>query len=200
MIIGPKYKIARRLGAPVFEKTQSPKFALSLQRKQKTKGRKARSDYGISMNEKQKAKYSYGLNERQFTNYVKGAIAKKGKSSELLLRTLESRLDNVVLRFGLSPSRRGARQMVSHGHIMVNGQKVTIPSYQVSVGDKISIREGSRKSALFLTLDERFKTIKLPAWLKFNIEKKEGVVEGIPKIEPSEVLFDVGSVLEFYSR
>jgi small subunit ribosomal protein S4 len=200
MIIGPKYKIARRLGAPVFEKTQSPKFALSLQRKQKTKGKRARTDYGVSMNEKQKAKYSYGLNERQFTNYVKSAIAAQGNNAELLLRVLESRLDNVVLRFGLSPTRRGARQMVSHGHILVNGQKVTIPSYKVSVGDKISIREGSKKSSLFTQFEERFKSITLPAWLKWNLEKKEGVVEGIPKIEKTEVLFDVGAVLEFYSR
>jgi small subunit ribosomal protein S4 len=202
MLIGPKYKIARRLGAPVFEKTQTAKFNLSKERKQKggTGRKKARTDYGVAMNEKQKARFSYGLTERQFRKYVKEAINTKGNSAELLIRTLESRLDNVVLRLGLATTRRGARQMVSHGHITVNGVRVTIPSYKVSVGDKITIREGSKKSTLFATLDERAKTLKIPAWLKYNIEKKEGTVDGAPKSDPTELLFDVGTVLEFYSK
>jgi len=202
MIIGPKYKIARRLGAPVFEKTQTQKYANTLARKSKSKKSKprAKSDYALGLNEKQKARFSYGVNERQFSKYVNEAMEKKGNSGERLLQTLESRLDNVVLRIGLATTRSFARQMVSHGHITVNGKAVTIPSYRVSVGDKIGIREGSKKKPLFATLDERMKTVKIPAWLKFNIEKKEGVVDGAPKINPTELLFSVGAVLEFYSR
>lgn len=203
MIIGPKYKIARRLGAPVFEKTQTQKYANSLARKAKSKGKskpRAKSDYALGLNEKQKARFSYGVNERQFQKYINMAILKQGNSAEQLLRILESRLDNVVLRLGLATTRSFARQMVAHGHITVNGKTVTIPSFSVSVGDKIGIREGSKKKPLFTNIDERLKAAKIPAWLKFNIEKKEGVVDGVPTISPTELLFNVGSVLEFYSR
>lgn len=203
MIIGPKYKIARRLGAPVFEKTQTQKYVLSLARKSKTKSKskpRAKSDYGLGLNEKQKARYSYGVSERQFAKYIALAVKKQGNSAEHLTQLLEGRLDNVVFRIGLANTRQFARQMVSHGHITVNGRPVTIPSFQVSVGDKIGLRDGSKKKPIFSALDERMKTVKLPAWLKFNVEKKEGVVEGVPRIDHSELLFNVGSVLEFYSR
>lgn len=201
MIIGPKYKIARRLGAPVFEKTQTQKFALREQNRKVKGGRaRAKTDYGLQMIEKQKARMSYGISERQFSNYVKSAVETKGSSAEALLTRLESRLDNVTLRLGLAKTRRGARQMVSHGHILVNGKRVTIPSYRVDVGDRITIREGSKKSPLFAGLEERFKAHTLPSWLKFDIEKKEGVVDGVPSINTSELLFNVGIVLEFYTR
>ena len=206
MIIGPRYKIARRLGVPVFEKTQTQKFAIrSGAAGGKTPGRsgskpRAKSDYGLGMLEKQKARMSYGIPGRQFTNYVKKAMNEKGSSSEILVRLLESRLDNVALRAGFAPTRQAARQMVSHGHLMVNGTIVTIPSYQMSVGDVVSIREGSKKKALFATLDERLKTVKAPAWLKLDTEKKQATVDGIPVATQSELLFNVGAVLEFYSR
>jgi small subunit ribosomal protein S4 len=205
MIIGPKYKIARRLGAPVFEKTQTQKYAIRQgQRSERGgagKGRpKAKSDYGLGMLEKQKARFSYGITAKQFTKYVKQAIEKKGNSADMLIRTLEGRLDNVALRAGFAPTRQAARQMTSHGHLTVNGTIVTIPSYQVSVGDVIGIREGSKKSALFANLDEKFKTIKLPSWLKLNFDKKEVVVEGLPQAPHNELLFNVGAVLEFFSR
>ncbi|HEY4511840.1 MAG TPA: 30S ribosomal protein S4 [Candidatus Paceibacterota bacterium] len=201
MIIGPKYKIARRLNAPVFEKTQTEKYALSLARKTKTKGRSsAKTDYGMQVNEKQKARMTYGMGERQFARYVKEAVDKKGDSVGFLLTKLESRLDNVVLRAGLVTSRRAARQMVSHGHICVNEKRVTIPSYTVTPGEKISIREGSKKSHLFATLDEKLKQHNLPAWLKVNIDTKVFTVEGKPTVKETELLFNVATVLEFYSR
>lgn len=202
MKIGPKYKIARRLGAPVFEKTQTQKFAIRGERKAQASGSrpKAKSEYGLGMNEKQKARFSYGITAKQFGNYVKKAIDTKGNSGEMLVRLLESRLDNVALRAGFAPTRQAARQMTSHGHLTVNGTIVTIPSYQVKVGDVIGIREGSKKKALFATLDEKLKTVKLPSWLKLNFDKKEVTVEGVPQAPQSELLFNVGTVLEFFSR
>jgi small subunit ribosomal protein S4 len=203
MIIGPKYKIARRLNAPVFEKTQTPKYALSLSRKGKTnKGRpKAKTNYGRQLDEKQKARYTYGINDRQFSKYVKHILATKGiNQSEKLLETLENRLDNVVYRTGLATTRRFARQMVSHGHIIVNGSRVTVPSFEVSVGDIVGVRTNSLKSNLFATLDERFKTYTTPAWLSFDLEKRSAKVQGVPKVGSGDLLFDPKAVLEFYSR
>ncbi|MBA3551004.1 30S ribosomal protein S4 [Patescibacteria group bacterium] len=201
MIIGPKYKIARRLGAGVFEKTQTQKFALSEgKRGKKDKRGGPKTDYGIQMLEKQKARFTYALTEKQFSNYVKKALAKKGTNQDTLYGLLESRLDNVVLRGGIGHTRLAARQIVSHGHMTVNGIRVTIPSYQVKVGDKIAIREASLKKPLFATLDERISKYQPPSWLKLDAEKKVIEVQGAPKLNTAELLFDIGQVLEFYSR
>lgn len=204
MKIGPRYKIARRLNAPVFEKTQTQKYALRSQRStvSPSKGKKprAKSDFGLGMLEKQKARFSYGVSEKQFSNYVKKATAKSGSSSETLVRLLESRLDNVVLRAGFAPTRQAARQMVAHGHITLKGLTCKVPSAQVTVGDVIGIREGSKKKPLFATIDEKLKAAKLPAWLKLNFDKKEVAIDGSPSVQQSELLFNVGTVLEFYSR
>lgn len=203
MIIGPKYKIARRLGAGVFEKTQTQKFALSSNRK-KTAGKGKggpKTDYGIQMLEKQKARFSYALTEKQFSKYVKESLASKGANQqEVLFGKLETRLDNVVLRSGFSHTRLFARQLVSHGHILVNGKRLTIPSYLVKVGDKISVREVSLKKAAFSTLDERLKTQTTPSWMKLDYDKKTVEIQGAPKLNPGELIFDIGQVLEFYSR
>lgn len=205
MRIGPKYKIARRLKAPVFEKTQSQKYVLSESRKGTGKGKRGRrenvTDYGRQLIEKQKARYTYLLNERQFSNYVSEAMARKDmKNADALFENLESRLDNAVLRLGFALSRPAARQMVSHGHVDVNGKRVTRPSYRISVGDIISIREGSAGKGLFVSLPERLKDITVPAWLSLEADKKEGVVKKMPSIGGAELLFDIKSVLEFYSR
>lgn len=202
MIIGPKYKIARRLGAGVFEKTQTQKFALSESRRGKGDKKRGgpKSDFGIQMLEKQKARYTYMLSEKQFSKYVKASIEKQGDNREVLYKTLESRLDNVVLRAGFAPTRLAARQLVSHGHMMVNGRRVTIPSYAVRVGDKITVREGSAKKTVFSTLEERLKKVQAPAWLKVDAEKKSIEIQGAPKLNPTELMFDIGQVLEFYSR
>lgn len=203
MQIGPRYKKARYLGAPIFRKTQTQKFALRSQAKggKKSGGRMGgKSEYGRQMLEKQKARYSYGVSGGQFTNYVKNALASKGDNAKNLLGLLEARLDNVVLRAGFAPTRSAARQLVSHGHIIVGGKKITIPSYAVSVGEKISIREGSKKKTVFAKLDDELKTITAPAWLKVNTETKEISVEGEPTADATELLFDVRSVLEFYTR
>ncbi|MDD5165015.1 MAG: 30S ribosomal protein S4 [Candidatus Pacebacteria bacterium] len=201
MQIGPRYKKARYLGAPVFRKTQTQKFALRSEAKTKnTKRRGNKSEFGRQMLEKQKARYSYGVSAGQFSKYVKQALQTTGDNSKNLLGILEGRLDNVVLRAGFALSRSAARQMVSHGHITVNGVKITIPSYEVSVGDTITIREGSKNKALFAKLDEELKAVKAPAWLTINPETKVIKVEGVPAVDTSELLFDVKSVLEFFTR
>jgi small subunit ribosomal protein S4 len=161
---------------------------------------KAKSDYALGLTEKQKGRFSYGITSKQFTNYVLKAIEKKGNSAEMLVTLLEGRLDNVALRSGFATTRQAARQMASHGHLTVNGKIITIPSYQVKIGDVIAIREGSKKKGLFTNLDERLKIAKIPSWLKLNFEKKEIVIDGTPHVVFTELLFNPGTVLEFYSR
>ncbi|MDO8591272.1 MAG: 30S ribosomal protein S4 [bacterium] len=200
MINKPKYKVARRLGHGLFEKTQTQKFALREGRRKETRERpRAKSEFALQLLEKQKARYNYGVGERQFSKYVKEALAKKGsKTDALLFERLETRLDNVVYRLRLAPTRQAARQMVSHGHIMVNDVRVTIPSYNVKVGDKMKIREASAKKILFENLSEKLKEGQSPSWLSFDAEKRAGEVQGKPKLVKSELLFDISSILEFY--
>lgn len=201
MKIGPKYKIAKRLGAPIFEKTQTQKFALSAARVGKVrKGRPAQmSDFKRQLIEKQKMRFSYGITEKQLRKYVDEAVLKSAHPIVLLMTRLESRLDNAVYRLGFARTRRMARQMVSHGHFKVNGKKFTIPSHQVKIGDIISVRDGSRDSVLFTGGEEKFTTT-VPNWLKIDVKKLEGSVTGVPTYEPTETLFDPEQVLEFYSR
>lgn len=202
MITGPKYKIARRLGAPIFEKTQTQKYALHLERKGKKRGfSKAKSEYGIQMNEKQKARFTYGLSERQFSNYVKEALLKKdSNTSQIIFEFLETRLDNVLYRLGFSSTRLGSRQIVSHGHITVNGRKVDTPSKRVIVGDKIEIAPRSLKKTIFENLDEKTKNVVVPSWLKYDPTKKIAEVQGKPQLVKTENMFDLNAVIEFYSR
>lgn len=203
MKIGPRYKKARYLGAPVFRKTQTQKYALRSQRKTKKGGAGrmgTKSEYGRQLLEKQKARYSYGVSGGQFTNYVKKALQTKGDNAKNLLQLLESRLDNVVLRAGFTQSRSAARQMVAHGHLKVNGIIVNIPSYQLQVGDIISIRDGSKKKIIFAKLDEELAGNTPPAWIKVDAEKKEIKVDGEPSTDMTSLLFNVRSVLEFYTR
>lgn len=202
MIIGPKYKIARRLGAPIFEKTQTQKYALRAERKGRKKGfSKAKSEYGIQMNEKQKARFTYGLSEKQFSNYVKEALLKKNENaSQVIFEFLETRLDNVLYRLGFSSTRMGSRQIVSHGHVMVNGRKVDTPSMRLSVGDKVEITPRSINKGIFRDLDEKIKTVSVPSWLKFDPIKKVAEIQGKPQMLKTENMFDLNAVIEFYSR
>ncbi len=203
MKIGPKFKIAKRLGAPIFEKTQTQKFALSEARKGKTAKRKPgqASDYKRQLIEKQKMRFSYGLTEKQLRRYVDEALVSTSNQPVLSLITrLEQRLDNVVYRLGLAKTRRFARQMVSHGHITVNGKKMTVPSYKVASKDAISVRGGSQSSPMFLNFAETFVHTTVPAWLSMDAKKLEGTVTGAPQYNPTETMFDPNQVFEFYSR
>ena len=202
MIIGPKYKIARRLGAPIFEKTQTQKYALHLERKGKQRGfSKPKSEFGLQLNEKQKARFIYGLSERQFSNYVKEALLKKSaKTSQTIFEFLELRLDNVIYRLGFTSTRSGARQMTSHGHISVNGKRITVPSRRMKPGDKIEISPRSLQKPLFSDLNEKLQNTVTPSWIKFDSEKKVAEIQGMPQFLQTENMFDLNMVIEFYSR
>ncbi|HEY4499023.1 MAG TPA: 30S ribosomal protein S4 [Candidatus Paceibacterota bacterium] len=202
MLIKSKYKIARRLGIPVFEKTQTQKFALSLGRRGE-KGRKhprTFTDFGKQLTEKQKIRYTYLVNERQLKRYVSNVLTKRGiKQDDKLYETLETRLDSVAYRLGFGPTRLAVRQLVTHGHCCVNGHRVDIPSHPLKIGDRVSIRPESQTKKVFLGLSEKLKDFNPPAWLSLDAEKKEGVVKGSPKLEAGTGL-DFNTVLEFYKR
>lgn len=197
-----KYKICRRLGPGVFEKCQTPKFVASEARhakSMKNKRPKALSGYALQFVEKQKVRFMYGISESQFQNYINESVAHKGTpATEHLFELLETRLDNVVYRLGLAHTRRLSRQMVSHGHIVVNGKKTTIASQRIHVGDVIAVREGSKKSPLFADMVKKLKEYTYPNWLTFNTESLSGVAQGKPK--NVEGYLDLNTVLEFYSR
>lgn len=202
MKIGPKYKIARRLKAPIFEKTQTQKFGIREERKNKGKRfSRPKTDFGAQLNEKQKARMFYCVTEKQFAKYVKNALAKKTHSPTInLLKSLEHRLDNVVWRAGILPTHLAARQAVSHGHFLVNGKKVYVPSFSVKSGDKITIREGSRSSKLFSDIGEKKTESLMTAWLTWDEKKKELSVKDGSFTEKADLLFDLGQVIEYYQR
>lgn len=202
MIIKSKYKIARKLGPQLFEKTQTDKFALREGRRASPDKRpRPKSDFGLQLLEKQRARFMYGVNERQFAKYVREALHQKQTKNDInLYEKLEMRLDNVVYRAGLASTRQAARQMVSHGHITVDGKRVTIPSYKVEIGEIVKIREASARKMLFTNLEERLKEAKPPAWIKFDWPKKYWQIESKPVLVKSELVFDLGAILEFYQR
>lgn len=202
MKIGPKFKIAKRLGAPIFEKTQTQKFRVKMEAGQKTKkGGKNRSSYGLQLIEKQKARFTYGITATQFEKYIKQVIDSKSiHGPEELYKKLETRLDNVVYRLGLANTRRFARQLVSHGHILLNGVKNTVASTVVKEGDVISVREGSKKTKAFADVSERSKNYTVQNWLSFDIDKMNGKIVKMPTLEGQDVLFDLGQVIEFSKR
>jgi len=197
-----KYKMCRRLGPGVFEKCQTPKFVASEARHAKSlknKRPKTLSGFALQFVEKQKVRFMYGISESQFGNYINEAVAHKGApATDHLFELLETRLDNVAYRLGLAHTRRLARQMVSHGHITVNGKKTTIASQRVKVGDKIIVRLGSQKSPLFADMVKKMKEYTVPNWLTFDAETLTGLVQGKPK--NTEGYLDLNTVLEFYSR
>lgn len=202
MKIGPKFKIAKRLGAPIFEKTQTAKFSVSENKQGRTTKRKPgqQSDYKRQLIEKQKMRFTYGITEKQLRRYVDEALLKSEQPVLGLYTRLELRLDNVVYRLGLAKTRRFARQMVSHGHIILNGKRMTIPSHKVKVGDVVTVREGSKQSIMFTALPEAHEAASIPAWLSLDIKKLEGKTTGVPSYNPTETLFDPEQVFEFYSR
>ncbi len=203
MLLKKKYKLARRLGAGIHEKTQSQKFMLSQARKAKVRGKRGKplTDYGRQLIEKQKVRFTYGVSEKQFSNYVKMATekTKKGVSpSEELFVALEMRLDNIVYRTGLASTRPLARQLVSHGHITVNGRKSTIPSQMIKMGDKVSVRDASKSKTVFHDAEKKLNSHQSPKWLQVDSAALTSVMKERPILQDSELQF--GTVIEFYSR
>lgn len=144
--------------------------------------RSATSEYGAKLKENQKNKFGYALRAKQYKNYLKEAAEKAGGGDvkNKLFEILESRLDNVVFRLGFAPSRFAAKQMVGHGHIIVNGKKIDIPSHRIKTGDKVAIRPQSAAKGIFKDLDIKIKKQDAPAWIKMDKSKKEGIIAGVP--------------------
>src|SRR3989344_1923239 len=195
-----KYKIAKRLGASIFEQTQTQKFALSEARATKSRPRRrGASDYGRQLLEKQRVRYTYGITETQLSNYVKKAYTTADPSTSLH-KMLEMRADSIVYRAGLAPTRRAARQIVSHGHILVNGSRTTTPSHHVGKGSSITVREGSRRSPLFTSQSEEGEGRQVPQWLSVDRDALTLQVTSEPQYTPTETILDYPTVFEFYSR
>lgn len=194
---GPRYKLSRRLGISLGGTGKELKRPYPPGQHGRTQRRKL-SEYGLQLQEKQKLRHMYGLNERQFRNLFRRASRMSGVVGENFMILLESRLDNLVYRLGFARSRAGARQLVNHGHVTVNGQKVDIPSYLVKPGDVIGLREKSRNLAVVKeALEER---AYLPDYLSFNEQTMEGTYLRLP--ERSELPSEINETLivEFYSR
>ena len=160
--------------------------------------RKKVSEYGAQLKEKQKVKFVYGVLEKQFHHYYVKASNMKGVTGDNMLKLLELRLDNVVYRLGLAKTRRMARQVVVHGHIRVNGQKVDIPSYQVRADDVISLRKRSEEMEMFKSI--RDTSVITPKWLSFDSNKLEGKVVAMPAREDIDLQLEESMIVEFYSR
>lgn len=164
------------------------------------KGSPRLSEYGLRLREKQKAQLIYGLLERQFRRYAELAKRRVGNTGEFLMQLLELRLDNVVFRAGFSPSREAARQLVHHGHVTVNGRRITIPSYAVRVGDAISVTEKFRKNDQFQVLAKQLENYGAPAWVHLDKTTYIASVSVLPSLEETATNINPQLIVEFYSR
>lgn len=163
--------------------------------------KKPSSEYGTQLNEKQKMKILYSLRERQFKNYVLKSINKKdANASEFLTLLLETRLDNVIFRAGFAKSRDSARQIVNHGHIIVNGKRINISSYQVKIGDKVSIKESSKTKKIFENLDLILKKYNSPGWMRLDKAGKNIEIISMPGEEENDFKINTASIIEFYLK
>lgn len=201
---GASCRLCRREGLKLFlkgERCYSTKCAIDRRNYapgQHGQGRKKISDYGHQLREKQKAKRFYGILETQFRNYFEKAAKKSGITGDNLLVLLETRLDNVVFRMGFASSRKEARQLVRHGHFTVNGHKESIPSYQVSAGDVIQVKEKSTGSQKFKAFKEM--SISVPAWMSVDVEKLEGKIISLPRREEIDTPVEEHLIVELYSK
>ncbi len=197
---GPKTKIARKFGEAIFGEDKSfekRNYPPGQHGANKRRGKK--SEYAIQLSEKQKAKYTYGILEKQFANIFKKASASSGVTGEILLQLCESRLDNVVYRLGIAPSRSAGRQLVSHRHITVNGELVNIPSYSLNAGDVVAVRE---KSKSLNAIEDSLATRKndVYEWLTWNSETKQGNFVNVPEREQIPENIKEQLIVELYSK
>ena len=168
----------------------------------KKRGSRGLSEYGKELREKQKLKAWYGLSEKQFKNYVKETLLRRGKedAEATLIKKLESRLDNVIFRLGFAASRFQARQIVNHGHFTINSRKVSYPSYQIKKGDIVGILPSSLGKNIFQNLKTKIKKYTPPSWLELEKEKLEGKVKSLPLLEEAAPPAEISVIFEYYSR
>ncbi len=203
---GPVCRLCRREGEKLYLKgdkcytDKCPVQRRSYAPGQHGQSRKKLSEYGLQLRMKQRLRRIYSVNERQLRNYYAKAARKRGITGEILLQTLETRIDNVVFRLGVGSSRAQARQLVMHGHISLNGRKVDIPSCQINPGDVIAVRESSRNLELIKANLEEAAGRAIPEWLAFDAEKLEGTVKAIPTREEIDIPVEEHLIVEFYSR
>lgn len=196
----PKHKLCRKYGQKLCDSPKCPVTKRSYPagvhgpNKRHTK----QSVYGKQLFEKQKAKQLYGLLEKQFANYVAEASKRTGDTGNFLVNYLESRLDNMVYRMGLASSRRAGRQLVSHGHVLVNGKKVNIPSFRVRVGQEVGLSEKSKTSPLFEKITEKLSKVEVPGWIGLDPKKVSAKVLNAPTTDDPG--YNAKSIIEFYSR
>ena len=198
---GPRTKKARAFGEPIFGPSKAfekKKYPPGMHGN--TRRRRQRSDYAIQLLEKQKAKYTYGVLERQFRNLFDKAHSKGGITGTVLLQFLEARLDNTVFRMGISPTRRGARQLVSHRHITVNGVVTNIPSFQLRPGDVVAVRGRSQSLSVVTDNVSRKADVRKYPWLEFNPDKMEGTFVAYPDREQIPEKINEQLIVELYSK
>ena len=198
---GPRAKISRRFGVNLFnsgkalERRPFPPGQHGMRA-----GRKKKSDYSVALGEKQKLRFQYGVLEKQFRGYYEEAARRRGVTGEILLQLLETRLDNVCYRLGFGNSRAAARQLVNHGHVMVNGRRVDVASFQCKPGDKIKICAQPSSQQLVLRMMDLTQSVPLVDWLTLDRESMEGVVERLPERSEIDPLVNEQLIVELYSR
>ncbi len=197
---GPRVRISRRFGVPIFGPTKYLERRNYGPGVHGPKSRRKSTEYGLGLLEKQKLRYYYGLLERQFRGVYEKALRRRGVTGEQMLQILETRLDNVVYQLGFALTRAAARQMVSHGHVKVNGRKVSIPSYALRVNDAIEVRDNSRARQMATKNMESSTSRAIPDWLSLNREAFKGVVMRIPSRDEIQPIANEQAVVEFYSR
>ncbi|OGZ32784.1 MAG: 30S ribosomal protein S4 [Candidatus Portnoybacteria bacterium RBG_13_40_8] len=203
----PPCKKCRRAGQKLFlkgERCFTPKCAMVkkpyVPGMHGRKRRRALSEYGSQLAEKQKLKIIYGITEKQLRKYFKEAAKSRGVATDVLLVKLETRIDNIIFRLGLAESRAKARQIVGHGHVLLNDRKIDIPSIRVEKGDIIKIKKSSLNKGLFKNLDIRLKKFNPPVWLSLDKENWRGNILALPSKEDIESPVDLQMIVEYYSR
>ncbi|HZQ47280.1 MAG TPA: 30S ribosomal protein S4 [Verrucomicrobiae bacterium] len=197
---GPRVRISRRFGVPIFGPTKYLERRNYGPGVHGPKSRRKHTDYGLGLIEKQKLRYYYGLMERQFRGVYESALKRRGVTGEQMLQILETRLDNVAFHLGLASTRSAARQLISHGHVKVNGRKVNIPSYALKVNDVVEIKDSNVSRQLATKNMEMSTSRAVPDWLSLNKEALKGVIMRIPSRDEIQPIANEQAVVEFYSR
>jgi small subunit ribosomal protein S4 len=197
---GPRVRISRRLGVPIFGSSKYIERRPYPPGVHGPKSRRKYTDYAVGLMEKQKLRYYYGLQERQFRNVYERALRMRGVTGEKMLQILETRLDNIVFQAGFALTRPAARQLVSHGHVRVNGRKVSIPSFAVKVNDVVQVKDHAKSKTIIQKGLESSTSRSVPDWVRLNREELNAVLLRIPTRDEINPIANEQSIVEFYSR